>query len=185
MLPSPFLKCSQASERKLTWVLLLWLIALMVALHFFDAYLKNNVCKNGIVSFELAKNVEVSTAILHSWNAQANSAAGLNLGLDFLFLIIYPTFLALLIHKLNERLWVKHSFHTVGVVLIWASFVMGLSDAIENMALVTLLLGNLQQQWSSIAYYFALLKFAILAIGILYIVINSIILLSKKGRNYV
>ena len=179
---SPFSKFATQFEKKGIFMLLPLLIGLILVMHYFDTFLVNIICKNGIVSFELAKDLNTSAAILHSWNEQAKIAAGLSMGFDFLFLITYSSFIALLIYKLNRRLWKVHSFYCVGNILIWSTLVMGLADSIENIALIKLLLGDLQQHWSSIAYYFAMLKFSILLICVLYIVCNSVYLLVKKIR---
>ena len=183
MLQSPFSKLSRSSERNLTISLFILLVVTISAMVFFDSFLKNEVAEYGIVSFELAKDLETSKAIIDSWNEQAKIAASLSMGLDFLFLIIYASFIALLIHKLNERLWLHKSFYYIGIILVWAAFIMGLSDTIENIALIKLLLGDMQQYWSSIAYYFAILKFIILIIGMLYILLNFIYLFIKKIRS--
>ena len=65
-------------------------------------------------------------------------------------------------------------------MVIWSVLLAACFDVIENIALIKLLLGDLQQQWSSIAYYFAIIKFTLLAVGLLFILINSILLLVKK-----
>jgi len=107
------------------------------------------------------------------------------MGFDFLFLIIYSLFISILIHLLNEKLWKKSKIHSIGVLLIWFIFLAALFDIIENIALIKLLLGDFQQKWSSIAYYFAVSKFTLLLFGILFIFISSIILCLKKinGKN--
>jgi len=70
--------------------------------------------------------------------------------------------------------------YTFGIILIWGVFLAAFFDIIENIALIKLLLGDLQQKWSSIAYYFAVSKFTLLLFGIIFIIISSIILFFKK-----
>jgi len=53
---------------------------------------------------------------------------------------------------------------------------------VENVALIKLLLGDLQQKWSSIAYYFAIFKFSLLTLGLLFIIMSSFILILKKSK---
>ncbi len=180
MLQSPFSKLSKTSEKKLTIGLLILLLITISSMLFFDGFLKNEIAKNGIISFELAKELETSKAVINSWNEQSKIAASLSMGLDFLFLIVYASFIAILIHKLNDKLWKDTTFYTIGNIFVWGAFMMALSDAIENIALIRLLMGDLQQYWSSIAYYFAILKFVILALGILYVLINFGLLLIRK-----
>lgn len=180
MLVSPFKSLSKQSEKKLSIVLLISVFILISAMRYFDAPLKTNICTSGIVSFELAKDLETSIAILNSWDTIAKTSAGMSMGLDFLFLIVYSLFISLLIHKLNKKLWLNSKIYILGNVVIWSVLLAACFDVIENIALIKLLLGDLQQQWSSIAYYFAIIKFTLLAVGLLFILINSILLLVKK-----
>ena len=149
-------------------------------MRYLDGEIQNNETAQGIISFELAKDLSKSEAILNAWNMESKTAAGMSLGFDFLFLLVYALFISILIHTLNERLWKHTKIYTIGVILIWCMFLAALFDMIENVALIKLLLGDLQQKWSSIAYYFAISKFSLLFIGILFIVLNSIISLFKK-----
>ena len=184
MIVSPFYKLSKSFEKRLTNGLLISLIILIVVMRYFDAPLKNHVSTSGIVSFELAKDLSKSQAILTSWDAIARASAGMSLGIDFLFLLVYTSFISLLIHKLNERLWKHSNMYKAGHVFMWGVFLAGLFDCIENLALIQLLLGDLQQIWSSMAYYFAILKFGLLTLGILYIIINMVLLAVKKQRTH-
>ncbi len=70
--------------------------------------------------------------------------------------------------------------YKTGLLLTKLQFVAALFDAIENIALIKLLLGSNNSLFPSIAYYFALIKFAIIAIGILYIIIGLFTLLFQK-----
>jgi len=180
MLQSPFIGLSKKVEKKITIILLISVVILISVMRFFDTQIQSNDNTNGIISFELAKNISKTETILDSWNILSKTSAGMSMGFDFLFLIVYALFISLLIHKLNERLWKHSKIYILGIILIWCVFLAAFFDIIENIALIKLLLGDLQQKWSSIAYYFAVSKFALLLFGILFIIINSIILLFKK-----
>lgn len=179
---SPFRSMSKTAEKRLTIVLLIAMLLLFSAMRYFDAPLKNQVSKAGIVSFELAKDLQQTKAILNSWNAFSKTSAGISIGLDFLFLMVYAVFISLLIHKLNESLWKHSKLYKIGVMIIWGVFLAAVFDIVENIALIQLLLGDLQQKWSSIAYYFAVLKFGLLAFGLFFIVLNLILFLFKNLR---
>ncbi len=180
MLQSPFYKLSKTSEKKLTTSSILLLIILFLVMHYFDSPLHNSISTSGIVSFELAKTLTKTEAILNSWNTISKTAAGMSLGFDFIFLVTYSLVFSLLIHKLNEYLWKGSKIHIIGTILIWCMFLAAFFDIIENIALIKLLLGDLQQTWSTISYYFASFKFSLLAIGILYILINFLLIIFKK-----
>ena len=180
MINSPFYKLSRATEKKLTITLLVLLPILIAVMSFFDVPLKNDVTPSGIISFELAKELEVSENILNSWDTHARTSAGMSMGFDFLFLIVYASFIALLIHKLNERVWKNTKIYKLGVLLIWGVVFAALFDPIENTALIKLLLGDLQQTWTSIAFYFASMKFVLLILGVLFIIISWIVKIIRK-----
>ncbi len=180
MLISPFQNLSKKQERNLTIFLITSTLILILCMLYLDSYLKNEVCKNGIISFELAKDIAVSEKYINSWNETSKIACGISLGLDYLFLISYSLLIAVFIHKLNKKLWKDSSLYSSGVILIFSLFFAGFCDAIENIGLIKLLMGSTKQQWSSVAYFFAIPKFVFIAIGILYILFNFVYLLFKK-----
>lgn len=180
MLITPFSFSSKQAERKFTFFFLVLLFLGIAIMRFFDSFLVNEICTGGITSFELAKDVSVSEAILNSWNETAKLVAAFSTGFDYLFLFIYSTFIALLIHKLNERLWKDKPFYKFGVLLIYAQFLAALFDAIENVGMMQLLFGNIEQFWTSIAFYFATMKFLLIFTGISYILISFSVFLIKK-----
>ena len=182
MLPSPFSKLSLTSEKKRTIISLLLLIAIIGLMRYFDAPLKNEICQKGIVSFELAKDLAVTKNIINSWDEKAKLSAYSSLILDFLFLMVYATFIGLLIHKIVKRMKENSFVSKIGVLLIWGVFLAALFDVIENIALLNLLSGNLNQVWSSAAYYFAVLKFALIFGCIVYILIGWLLILISKFK---
>ena len=116
MMKSPFDKVSKSTEKKLTVTLLILVLSFIAVMRFFDAPLKNEAAPNGIVSFELAKELVVSENILNSWDTHARTSAGMSMGFDFLFLIIYASFITLLLHKLNERVWNNTRVYKLGIL---------------------------------------------------------------------
>jgi hypothetical protein len=180
MFTSPFEKITKRTEKKFTYSVLYLLIISLVVMRYFDRFLINEITPHGIISFELAGTLDRAVEIINSWSTLAKTYAGLSLGYDFLFLILYTSFIAILIHKLNQRLWTNKPFYRIGELLIWAMFFAAIFDTVENASLIKLLIGARQQFWVSVAYYFALAKFLLIIVGILYIVVNSIFLLTKK-----
>ena len=167
-------------NNSITILLLITVAINIIVMRIFDAPLKNEICKSGIISFELAKDLDKTVKILDSWDENAKINVSLSLGFDFLFLLMYSSFIALLIYNINNRLWKNNSFHKFGNLLIVLIFIAAFFDIIENIALIKLLLGDLEQIWSSIAYYFAVIKFAIVIICIIYLLINWFLLLFEK-----
>ena len=181
MLNSPFYKLSHSAEKRWTIISLIFLIGFIVLMRFFDAPLINEISPNGIVSFELAKTLSNSEAIINSWDANALQSAKNSMAADFLFLMVYSFFISLIVHRLNNRVWKKGFVYQLGILICWSVFLAAFFDVIENIALVRLLYGDLLQLWSSIAYYFALLKFGLLALGILFILISLVGLPFKRS----
>ena len=170
-------------KSRVTILLLTLLIVNIIAIRIFEAPLKNEVCKGGIVSFELAKDLDKTVKILDSWDVNAKINMSLSLGFDFLFIMVYSSFIALLIFNVNTTLWEKRTFYKVGNLLIGLIFIAALFDIVENIALIKLLNGSLEQIWSSVAFYFASAKFTIILISIAYLLVNWILLIfniSKK-----
>jgi hypothetical protein len=180
MFSSPFSNLTKNQEKRLTRVLLFFVVICIAVLKYLDQFLINETCTGGIVSFELAGDLETAGSYLNSWGEQGKIAVSLGLGFDFLFPIAYTSFIGILIHKLNMRLWLNTSFFTFGNFLIWATFLAGIFDYIENIGLINLVLGDMEQHWVSIAFYFATIKFIIILIGVLYILINFLLFLIKK-----
>ena len=72
----------------------------------------------------------------------------------------------------------------IGNYLAYFMILAGIFDAIENYALIKLYLGNFEQAYSSIAYFFATFKFIFIVLGILYIILGVIKIRLEKNYSY-
>ncbi len=154
-------------------------IITMVVMKFLDIPLKNIVAPKGIVSFELAKTLPNSIEILNSWDMHAKLYAGLSLGFDYLFMLMY----SLLFYKIILYFSTKYTNNTIAKYVKGLALLMifaGIFDAIENYSLIQLYIGNLDQMFSSIAFYSATIKFSFLGLGIIFIILNSLYILGVK-----
>ncbi len=155
-------------------------ILLMVVLQVLGAPLKTDgaPAPNGIISFELAGDLAAATSILQAWGSQGQVYAGLQLGLDYLFIVAYATAIALgcavCAQALHDR---GLRFAPLGIWLAWALFVAGLLDCIENYALIQLLLGSQDALMPLVARWCAIPKFAIVIAGLAYVVAAGLALL--------
>ncbi|RLD76842.1 MAG: hypothetical protein DRJ07_15620 [Bacteroidetes bacterium] len=161
-------------------ILLVLLLISIAVMRYFDSFLITEKSPNGIVSFELAKESYMANEMTLAWDTTAKIAAGLSMGFDFLFLIIYASFISFLILKINKYLFLNGDKSGLGKVFLALPFLAAFFDIIENIALIKLLLGDMQQKWSLIAYYFAVTKFGILLIAIAYILIGVVVLGFKR-----
>ena len=126
--------------------------------------LENDTAPYGIVSLEIAGDMEKAHRILASWDTSAKICAGISLGLDYLFLILYS-----LIIGLACRYFAVFENDKIGFVLASAQLVSGALDAVENLALIWLLVGSEWIVWPIIAQCCAYTKFCIIACGLGYI----------------
>jgi hypothetical protein len=157
-------------------------VILFLALGYFNKPLVTEIAPNGIVSFELAKDINTSISIISSWDLNAKINAGLSLGIDFLYLVIYSIFFATSCYLISQKYINKNNWmFKTGLLLTKLQFVAALFDAIENIALIKLLIGSNNGIYSSIAFYFASIKFLIIALGIVYIIIGFVTMIFQKG----
>ena len=183
----PFRWISPSAQTRAFIALLAITLVVMVSLQALDAPLQTDLAPLGIVSFELAGSLTAAQSILESWGPAGRVYAGLNLGLDYLFLVAYTSSIGLGCVLLAQGLSRRSRFLSmVGVILAWRMIVAALLDAVENYALVRVLLGSRQELWPVVAKWCAVPKFLIVAAGLLFLLVGSIVALilrlSNRGR---
>jgi hypothetical protein len=150
-------------------------LLLMIILNMVGKPLVSSPAPYGIVSFELARDTAQAQAILDSWDQTAQLHAAFSLGLDFLFIPLYAITLTL------TCLWAarfgreRRRFPSwlvmiglLGIPLAWAQSVAAGLDIIENLALARMLFGAVTTSWPQIASMCAVVKFGLVAVGIVY-----------------
>lgn len=151
-------------------------VLVFLALRHFDNPLHTSVAPKGIISFEFAKNVDTANQIINSWDTQAKINAGLSLGIDYLFLFAYSILFSAICFFISVNNQARNAIiHKIGIILSYLLLIAGVFDAIENFALIKLLLGSQAEIYPIIAFYFASGKFMILALGIIYIIFFGIL----------
>lgn len=120
----------------------------------------------GILSYEFAGTTTRAADILDSWDEVAKSAAGFNLGLDYLYLLAYSTTIALVILSLATGLEPGSRVLAAALLLAWGQWLAALLDALENVALLTMLLNTPVDPWPALAFICASLKFSLIALGL-------------------
>lgn len=126
----------------------------------------------GIVDLELAGTESRARAVLDAWDAGAQRHAVLAVRLDFLFLLVYSTAISVACMLAAGRLAHRPYLARVGRPLAWLQWGAAKLDAIENVALLQMLGGRVQQPWPRIARTCALPKFTIIALGLVYALIG-------------
>jgi hypothetical protein len=147
------------------------MLVLMAVMGVLGLPLNTGAAPQGIFSFEFAGTVEKATEILASWKAQeVLPYAAFIQGLDFLFLVVYSTTLALgcvwAKRVICERGWPLVS---PGVPLAWGQWLAAGFDAVENVALGALLFGRPAAPWPQVAWGCAAVKFTLIFLGAVYL----------------
>ena len=167
---APYDRCSDSNRKRFVVIALVLSLVLLIALRILDVPLRTPVAPRGIVSFELAKDAAASRQILASWNARARVHAALSLGLDYLFLIVYAIFISLACVQVGKALQQRSPLLAhLGEILAWAQFVAAILDAVENLALIFLLLNSERLWLPAAARACAIIKFMIVGAGFIYI----------------
>jgi hypothetical protein len=138
----------------------------------------------GILSFEFAGDLATAVQILDCWGESGRVIAGFLLGLDYLFLVLYASFIALgcalAISDLSPG---RGVLITLGVWLAWGQLLAAFLDAVENSALFSLLLGIHHDQLASLAWWCAAAKFALVGAGLLFLLLASVLaIIVRVGR---
>jgi hypothetical protein len=169
----------RAQRRALVWLGAL-VAACSVALQATSASLATPAAPFGIVSFELAGSAAAAAAILDSWSPRAREEALFSLGLDYLFLVLYPLFLSLACARLAQAR--SGGAARAGGLLAWAVLAAAPLDAVENAALVALLWQGPGEGAARLAWLCAAPKFALVALALAYAILGLGAALLRRGR---
>jgi hypothetical protein len=126
----------------------------------------------GIIDFEFVRTTGRAHQILSEWGGSGRSAARTSLWIDYGYLIAYALLLALACRAVADRFRLagRETWARLGGPLAWAALGAGLFDAIENAALLRILSGHTDQPYPALASIAAGLKFALLAVAVVYAV---------------
>jgi hypothetical protein len=171
----PYTWIARESQR---WVFAVWAafaVVVMVALQMLGTPLQNPAAPLGIISFEFAGTLGRAQEIVASWGPTGQVYAGLNLGLDYLFLVIYAASTGLgcvlVARKLPQKAgWLR----SLAVVLAWGLILAACLDSVENYALIRVLLGSRSEFWPALARLAAIPKFLLVGAGLLYLASGGI-----------
>jgi hypothetical protein len=131
-----------------------------------DQPLRTAAALAGTVSFELAGSVEKARAMMDSWDASARLNNAFGLGFDFLFMPVYATALSLgVLLAVGRR---RGIWSTLGKALGWGVFAATGFDSVENIALFSILHGNIVAPYPQVAAWCASVKFVLILLGTVY-----------------
>lgn len=179
----PFEWISLSAQKRAFWVLFVVTIIVMTSMQVIDTLLKSELAPSGILSFEFAGDLSTAQKMTESWGGRGRIAAGFSLGLDYLFLLTYAGSIGmgcvLVTRSVSKR---TKQLYNIGIMLAWALLLAALLDAVENYALIRVLLGSNLAFWPKVAAWCAAPKFVIVAAGLAYILIGVVVSMFSRRR---
>lgn len=158
---------SVKTTRRLFWIFLLLFILTSLALYRIGIELENPVSPSGIVSFEFCGFHDRCRAMINAWGETGKQHALLLLGLDYLYLFLYPGVLAFALLLLQTKMPVKRQ--KVNRCAIWVCPFIAAADAIENYGSIQMILYEKFAVFDVLSGVFAVIKFALLGLVFLWL----------------
>lgn len=175
---TPFDWLQPAIQLRVLLLSLLPLSALIRAIIVTNTPLENPTASYGMVSLQLAGSLDVSRAILNSWDQHARVLAALNLGIDYLYMVAYAFTIGLACVLLARRFANRLPLLTkTGIWLSWGMLAALLLDATENYFLISLLMGAQQSLWPLLARWCAIPKFVLVLAALAYLALGGLLAL--------
>lgn len=158
--------------RRALWLLIALATLTYIGIAVIDLQLRSSATPYGIVSFEFCYLTDSCNTALVQWGSKQKALAMLSLGIDYLFLILYPAviFIGLLLIAPS----VPRNLLRFTVVIARSCFVMGLADAVENFALIQIIVTESGEFYGGVATIFAAIKFTIFAISLLWLLLATV-----------
>lgn len=152
---------------RLLWIFITLNLGFYAVFWWLDQPLRTPAVPSGIVSYELAASPAAANSMLVSWDETARVSAAFGLGFDFLFMPSYAIALSLAVMlaagRRRGRFWA-----VAGKTLSWGAFAAAGFDAVENVALFSILLNGVASPLPELAFVCAVIKFLILLFGVFY-----------------
>jgi hypothetical protein len=179
----PFVWLSESGQKRAFLGIFVFTLAIMMCMNIIGQPLVNETAPQGIVSFEFAGTFEIAQHMMASWGGKGLISAGLSLGFDYLFLVAYAICIGLGCVLVSRALQYRVKILLpIGAFLAWAQFLAAFLDAIENYALIRVLLGSTENSWPALARLCAGPKFLIVTLGLLYIICGLILTFLIKAK---
>ncbi|MGR6033923.1 MAG: hypothetical protein ACU4EQ_08275 [Candidatus Nitrosoglobus sp.] len=158
--------------KALLWVLIAPFISTLAGLGIIDSGLQMPSSPNGILSFELCGFTSSCDATLDQWGIKGQQLAMLSLGLDYLFLVIYPSLVC--VGLLLVAALVPVQFRNLTTLLGWVALGAGFADAAENFFLIRIILSGSGASYGVLASTFSVIKFLIPGVTLAWLVFTSL-----------
>jgi len=169
------------TRRRVLWLLAFATLALFAVELFYDGRMQD-AGHFGIVDFEVAFTVGKAQSIMAAWGNTGHDAAVASLWFDFLFLTAYGLFLWQAIRAVGDGLRARgrDALAAAAVPISLLPLVGAASDALEDVFLLLQLGGHARSIGPPLAGSFATLKFACLAVAIVYLFVGLIAMATTR-----
>lgn len=133
----------------------------------------------GIVSLELASTTTEVRDILMAWQPEElTGRARTNILLDFLFIPLYSLLFYTLCGSISVR--TRGLVAKMGVMLAFGALIAGLFDIFENILMLLSLSNHYNYLTTLLTAFFAVAKFILLGLALLYVIPFGIIVIVRK-----
>ena len=171
----PFVSLSTSGQNRAFILFFILSILVMVSLQVTGAPLRTDVSPNGIISFEFAGELDLAQRMVDSWELTGRIYAGLNLGLDYLFLAVYACAISLGCVLVARKFYPGNvALANAGIIISYAQFLAAILDGVENYGLIQVLLGTQTEAWPLLAKWCAWPKFLIVGAGLGYVIAGAL-----------
>ncbi len=158
--------------KQLLWALLALALPVLVVLALIDeSGLKVASAPLGTISFELCGFTSSCNLILSEWGERGQHLQLFSLGLDYLFMVLYPAITCIGLLLVSSRL--SPLLKRVTVVLAWVALTAGFADAGENYFLAQVILKQSGIPYGEWASNFAAAKFAVVGLTLSWLLLVS------------
>jgi hypothetical protein len=161
------------TRRRWLWILGIAMLALFAVELLYDGRAQD-AGSFGIVDFELAFTSGKASEIMRAWGSDGHDAVVASLWFDFLYLIAYGLFLWLAVRAVGDGLRARgrERLAAPAAAISLVPLICAASDAVEDVFLLLVLGGHLPSAGPLLAGSFATLKFACLAVTVVYLLVG-------------
>jgi hypothetical protein len=133
-----------------------------------------------IVDLELAGTTCRAAQIIDAWDMQDRIRAGFNLGLDYLYMPVYSTLIAL-VCVWGAGVLASRQWRATGLSLGWGLWAAAVFDAVENAMLAVMLFGTMAVPYPLVAWVCAVLKFGLIVLGLVFAAVAGVVYLVRRA----
>lgn len=163
------------TRRRWLWILGIAMLALLAVELIYDGRMQD-AGGFGIIDLELAFTSGKAQEIMRAWGSAGHDAAVASLWFDFLYLTAYGLFTWLAIRAVGDGLRARGraGLAAPAAAISLLPLVAAAADAVEDVFLLLVLGGRLPSAGPALAGSFATLKFACMAVAVVYLLVGLV-----------